>query len=179
MAAAASKIVDGLGADRVVRFLQGASITLRRAAHADSELLWRWANEPLTRESSFSAAPIPWEEHVDWLRRKLDDPRCFLYIVQNHDGDAVGHVRVDVSEDQVGVIGISIDAAQRGHGYGTTALMALLAEYSWRTAARTVHAFVKSGNETSLRAFQKAGFARLGTTTVRGQEAVQFIHSTT
>src|ERR1017187_6205848 len=46
---------------------------VRRASVEDCEELWRWANDPETRTVSYSAAPIPWPDHVTWLHAKLAD----------------------------------------------------------------------------------------------------------
>jgi RimJ/RimL family protein N-acetyltransferase len=40
------------------------------------------------------------------------------------------------------------------------------------TSVSTVHAFVKPGNTPSLRAFERAGFDRLGPEATRGPESI-------
>ena len=59
MGAAAMALVDGRGVTRVVDALW-PRVALRFATPQDARLLWEWANDPVTRQVSFSTAPIPW-----------------------------------------------------------------------------------------------------------------------
>ncbi|MEK7218316.1 MAG: UDP-2,4-diacetamido-2,4,6-trideoxy-beta-L-altropyranose hydrolase, partial [Patescibacteria group bacterium] len=67
------KLVDGGGAERVLRAMEppSASLRLRPATVGDGRTLWEWANDPTVRASAFSSDPIPWEEHMQWFGKKL------------------------------------------------------------------------------------------------------------
>ncbi|HEX7900451.1 MAG TPA: UDP-2,4-diacetamido-2,4,6-trideoxy-beta-L-altropyranose hydrolase [Planctomycetota bacterium] len=149
-------LVDGRGADRVAAALEAGLLRLRRASDADARVLWEWANDPEVRAVSFTPAPIPWETHVAWLRRKLDDPGCFLYIVEE-EGVPMGQTRFDVQGAEA-VVSVSLAKGARGRGWGGDILRRACAALFETSTARVVRAYVKPGNEASARAFADAGF---------------------
>src|SRR2546428_13692444 len=88
----------------------------REARMADADVLWRWANDPETRQNSFNTSPILYEEHVAWLSQRLGSDATPTWIFS--DGDVpVGQVRFDISGD-VAEIGITVAPEQRARGYG-------------------------------------------------------------
>ena len=167
-------LVDGLGAVRVVREMRRGGLKLRRAAEADSRLLWEWANEPAARAVSFSPEPIAWETHAGWFNSKLNDPRCFLFVAENEEGAPVGQVRFDTDAGEA-VISVSVDARFRGGGVGGELIR--LGSRALFDAAPVVliHAYVKPDNRASVRAFEGAGYRRAGAVEVRGHEALDLV----
>ena len=47
---------------------------------ADADVLWRWANDPETRQNSFNTSPILYEEHVAWLSPILATAAAYLAV---------------------------------------------------------------------------------------------------
>src|SRR5262249_29798585 len=154
--------------------MEGRELVVRQVGREDVRLLWEWANEPDVRAASFSSAPIPWDDHVRWFERRLDDPRCALYIASNGEGRPVGQIRFEREGDEA-VVSISLAPEARGKGFGTELIQlggdAIFA--AWRVDR--IHAYVKSGNEASARAFAKAGFREVEPFEVRGQPARHFL----
>jgi spore coat polysaccharide biosynthesis predicted glycosyltransferase SpsG/RimJ/RimL family protein N-acetyltransferase len=147
-------------------------IALRPATADDARAIWEWRNDAAAREASFSSEPIPWESHEPWFAARLADPATRILIALAPDGAAIGFVRFDLDGDTA-VISIGLAPASRGHGYGRRVIAAACAEVLAVAAGpRVVIAYVKPGNEASLRAFRAAGFAEAGTAAVRGREAV-------
>ena len=168
-------LVDGNGAGRVAREMAGPR--LRPAREEDCRMLWEWANDPAVRAVSFSTEPIPWERHVAWFRAKREDPGCLLLIATAGDETPVGQARFDVAGNAA-TLSISLDAAFRGKGYGPQIIEAAsLALFGERSGVGTIHAYVRPDNETSRRAFVKAGWTNRGETVVGGgQRALHFAH---
>lgn len=167
-------LVDGEGADRAVMALTEESLRLRRAKESDCLQVWEWANAPDVRAVSFSSEPIPWENHVQWFRSKLTDQNCLYYIAVNSDDQPVGQIRFDVKNKEA-VISISLDITSRGKGYGSK-LIHKASEYLQKnTKVDLIHAWVKQGNESSLRAFTKAGYKMMTAESIQGQQAAHFI----
>lgn len=174
MARRGRALVDGLGAERVVREMRRGGLKLRRAAEADSRLLWEWANEPGARAVSFSPEPIAWETHAGWFNSKLSDPRCFLFVAENEEGAPVGQVRFDTDAGEA-VISVSVDARARGGGVGGE-LIRLGSRALFDSApVGLIHAYVKPDNRASVRAFEGAGYRPVGAVEVRGHEALDLI----
>jgi UDP-2,4-diacetamido-2,4,6-trideoxy-beta-L-altropyranose hydrolase len=171
MARRGQELVDGEGADRVVMRLRGQKIRLRQVGEGDVRLIWEWANDPAVRAASFSSEPIPWEQHRQWFRAKLNDPDCVFYIAIDEEETPIGQVRYDVSGHEA-VVSISLDVNFRGKGYGS-AIIEFAARKLYRTVgAKLIHAYVKTDNEASISAFLKAGFKKMEPTTVCGQPVV-------
>jgi len=137
-------------------------------------MLWKWANDPQVRAASFSTDPIPWEEHVTWFRGKLADPACIFYIATDSACAPVGQVRYDVTGDQA-TISVSLDARLRGAGLGSRVIAQASRKLLQETKVRAIHAYIKPGNEASVRAFASAGYAPADAATVRGHSALHFI----
>jgi RimJ/RimL family protein N-acetyltransferase len=122
-------------------------LDLRPATIDDADLLLAWRNEPATVALSSSPYPIPRDEHLAWLRGKLTDPRCELFIA--FAGElAVGMVRFDGD-----TISIAVAPEQRGRGFAKELI----------NASRLYHlgpiiALIRAINAASLRAFRACGF---------------------
>ena len=69
---------------------------------------------------------------------------------------------------------MSVAPEFRGAGYGSV-LIELGVSRALATRGQRLHALVKKSNAASQRAFEKAGFANLGSETVRGEEAVHYV----
>lgn len=167
------RLIDGQGVGRVVTRLRAAQLRLRAAQPGDCRQLWEWANDPTVRAWAFSQAPIPWEEHVRWFQQKLRSPNCALFIAADEAGDALGQVRLEWDSRGEAEVHISVAKERRGAGIGS-ALIRRVVDQAWdEPSARAIHAHVKPENEASLRAFERAGFRRVGPVTVRDHDAVR------
>lgn len=167
-------LVDGQGVPRVVTNLNAELITLRPVREGDAPLLWEWANDPSVRSVSFTHDPIPWEDHLRWFAAKRKDPACLFYLALNRTGEPFGQIRFDCRGDEADV-SVSLDARHRARGQGSALILAGSRKVFASTRVRTLYAYVKQGNEPSVRAFAKAGYVLGGTTTVRGQRADRFV----
>ena len=137
---------------------------------ADADLLWRWANDPLTRANSLSAAPIPYAVHLAWLKRRLGSETTRIWIFSD-DAIPVGQVRFDRAGDRA-LTSISVASEHRGRGFGRAMLTEAVRRIheGWGPAVRP-KALVLERNPASLALFRACGFrsvARVGRETGRG-----------
>jgi spore coat polysaccharide biosynthesis predicted glycosyltransferase SpsG/RimJ/RimL family protein N-acetyltransferase len=167
--ASAGRLVDGLGAARVVARLRADLLDLRAATAADAHLLFEWANDPVVRAMSFSTQPISWSEHVEWVDRRLAKPDAFTYIAFL-DGSAVGMVRFDKTDQRSAVIGVSVAAAQRGRKLAAPLIVAGCRAIVATTGVREVHALIRGENEASRRSFTLAGSDQIGVRSADGDD---------
>lgn len=123
---------------------------------ADAELLWRWANDPETRRNSFSAAPIPYSDHVAWLEQRLGSEATRLWIFEDG-GEPVGQVRVDTAGD-VAEVHIVVAPERRGHRYGKRMLAEAIDRFRAENGRARIRASVLEHNVASLRLFDACGF---------------------
>lgn len=171
---AGRKLVDGMGADRASLALIERILTLRRVREDDARLVWEWANDPVTRAASFSSEPIPWSAHVRWFESKLKNENCLFFLVTTEDGLPLGQVRYDRDGGEA-VVSVSLGESFRGQGYGSAIIRLACNKMMATEGINLIHAFVKRDNESSRRAFIKAGFEEAGFTDINGQEALHLV----
>ncbi len=128
-------------------------VFLRPATRADSSHLLNWRNDPETRRNFRNPDPVDPDTHEDWLRRKLADEDCRLMIAEVA-GRPVGTVRAD-RESDAWWLSWSIDPNERGKGYGSAMVAAMIARLHGRVCAVT-----KYGNLASERIASAIGMAR-------------------
>ncbi|MFH1148454.1 MAG: UDP-2,4-diacetamido-2,4,6-trideoxy-beta-L-altropyranose hydrolase [Pseudomonadota bacterium] len=176
MARIGRKLVDGIGASRVLACMK-ETIALREASWADCELLFHWANDPDIRAASFRPDPISLEEHEQWLKSKLKAAGCFFYVAVDGAGVPIGQVRYDMTGGEM-VISVSVDKAFRSKGYGSRIIRKGCEKVRGVTQVGSIHAYVKEGNTVSLSTFIKAGFEETALSSVQGRRARHFIMRT-
>ncbi len=137
---------------------KGDNMKLRKAVMDDAELILKWRNDEKTRENSFSSDVIALDDHIKWLSRKLEDPKCHMYMLED-DGEAVGNIRLDILDnDDVGEISYMIAPDKRGQGYGK-AILSLVEDKAREHGIKTLTGLVKDENVASKKCFEKAGYA--------------------
>lgn len=150
--------VDGRGAARVIQALGVTAVNLRPAGQSDSTDLLAWRNDPAVRAVSRNSEPIGLDGHHRWLASVLADPKRPL-LIGSREGQAVGVVRFDLSDDEGEV---SIYLAPGAHGRGAGSQLLLAAE-NWlrlnHPQIRTISAEVLRDNGPSHRLFEGCGYA--------------------
>lgn len=135
-------------------------LRLRRAAMGDWARLLAWRNDPVTRANFTQADVVTPREHCDWLKETLANPDVALFVAEDRDR-AVGTGRLDVVRHRKarwGEVSLTVAAEQRGRGYASLLLGALVGQAGPLQLAGLV-AHVKSENYASLRTFADCGFA--------------------
>ncbi|MEQ8384497.1 MAG: UDP-2,4-diacetamido-2,4,6-trideoxy-beta-L-altropyranose hydrolase [Coleofasciculus sp. A1-SPW-01] len=175
MARHGRELIDGEGTARVLMHLQDQPLRLRPIRQEDCKLLWEWANDPEVRSASFSSDPIPWEQHLQWFANKLHDSNCYIFIVFDYEDRAIGQVRFERRNGNEAEISISLDKEKRGSGYGSRIIDIAVKELFRHTSIPSVYALIKPNNETSIKAFEKARFNKLGNKTAMGNLALYYV----
>jgi spore coat polysaccharide biosynthesis predicted glycosyltransferase SpsG/GNAT superfamily N-acetyltransferase len=174
LASAGQRIVDGLGAWRVVRMWEQAlstgplppvdssALVARAATSADSRQLWAWRNDPVTRAGSRSRDEVAWEDHLRWLAAGLARTDRILLVVEDAVGP-VGTVRWDLQGERQWEVSITVAPQRRGQNLarpllreGEVALSAATAASG--TAVEAYLGVVKVDNPSSMRLFQTSGY---------------------
>ena len=168
------ELVDGRGAERVVRALRSDALQIRHATTADCGLLWELANDPQARASAFSQASIPWEDHLAWFKSKMQTANCHILIGEAR-GAVVGQVRVDERPDGQGEIDVSVAREFRGQGLGGQLIDLAVRELFASTAMARIHAYILPQNVVSRRVFEAAEFQQAGEEQVKGHRALHYV----
>lgn len=150
-------LVDGQGISRIIDVMVGDQLMLRQATYNDCNLIWQWSNEEKARQASFSQGLIPWNEHVQWFKRKLADPNHIFFIATKGNKKQLGQIRYSI-EGYKAIVSLSIDAKYRSLGYGSEVLRIAARKLFHETSVEEIMAFVKDENSISLKTFMNAGF---------------------
>jgi spore coat polysaccharide biosynthesis predicted glycosyltransferase SpsG/RimJ/RimL family protein N-acetyltransferase len=156
-------LIDGTGSNRIVKELLSefyrCRLTLRKAISADARDLFDLANEDAVRKNSFSPDKIEWDHHLQWLRKKLRDGDCLLFIV-TCSGKFVGQVRFDITPEQKqSIISISLGKNVRGLGLSPFIISKSIKKLlKTRNDVKLIKAYIKNNNTPSVKSFERAGF---------------------
>ena len=137
-------------------------LTLREVTGKDIDLLFRWANDPLTRQNAFHTEPIPYEENQKWFYGLMKDEKRVQYIFME-ENIPVGQIRFTIEGDEA-VIGYSIASGMRGKGYGRKLLSLAQEEFfaSYPMVKKLIGQ-VKKENMASKKCFTDSGFEEVFT----------------
>lgn len=127
-------------------------LKFRKASIEDAQLLFDWRNDPFTREMSGTNEEITLDEHITWLKRKLDDPGVYLYILS--DGiNNIGQLRLEPIKKEF-IISYSIAKEFRSRGFGKIIIKMIIDEFP----ESVFIAFVKKENYQSSKILTSLGF---------------------
>lgn len=139
-------------------------ITVRRATEQDSEDLFAWRNDPVTRAASVSIDPVSWAEHSDWFAASLANRARWLFIVMLSDAgepDAkIGMCRFDVQPDGASAeVSINLNPDFRGRGLAGEVLRMAIQEFRRGVSPElALTATIRPANQASISVFERAGF---------------------
>ena len=147
---------------------------LRLATTSDCKTVWEWANDPVTRNASFSSEIIPWENHVNWFNIKLMDKNWLFYIIEDKNSTLIGQVRFQIEENHA-IVSVSLAIESRGKGFASPILQISSKKVFENTAVKTIRAYIKPTNTSSIQAFVKANFISNGLVLTHNHESLEFV----
>jgi RimJ/RimL family protein N-acetyltransferase len=150
-----------------------ADIRIRRAAADDAELLWQWANEPVTRANSLNSKPISWDVHQGWYAQKLRSKDCRLWIMEYKELP-IAQIRYDRISADAAQISLSVARQMRGRGLGTLLLKLTLPMAAGELRVSWLRAVAVCENKASQRAFEKASFTLAERQLIDNRECLVF-----
>ena len=145
------------------------NITLRALEPEDIDLIYRWENDPQTWVQS--AAHAPFSRHalteyiLDSLQSDLYASRQLRLMADDSDtGQTVGCIDLSAFDPhhQRAEIGMIIDQAQRGKGYGRPMVEALIRYCRESLQLHQLHCDIASDNTACLAIYDHCGFVRQG-----------------
>lgn len=139
-------------------FLNEIGLGLKRADLSDCKMLFDWTNEEDVRANSFNSRKIDFKEHCNWLRIKLSDSSCAIYICYINE-IPIGQIRIEMKND-IGLINYSISKESRGKGYGSLVLQYIPNQIKEEFPhIKILLGKVKPENQASRKAFMRAGYS--------------------
>lgn len=153
---------DGGAARRLQKLFQNWAVakaaSIRRVCEADLMTCYHWVNDAEVRAQSYTSEPIPLENHQAWFTKKINNPFCFYYILQQGE-TPLAQIRFDVSGSDA-TISYLTDPSWRGKGMGPWILAKGIEALTAETGVEKIVGHVKANNIASLRSFEKLGFAK-------------------
>jgi UDP-2,4-diacetamido-2,4,6-trideoxy-beta-L-altropyranose hydrolase len=144
-------------------------LTFRKANENDAELLYRWANDRVARENAYSPAKIPFENHLEWFRKRVHSKDFSFYVFINDIDETVGLVRFETKQARnEAIISIFVDEMYRGKGLSSLMLQLATSDFLLKNAEITIFAFIFKTNQASYRSFLKAGFILKSEENIKG-----------
>jgi UDP-2,4-diacetamido-2,4,6-trideoxy-beta-L-altropyranose hydrolase len=162
LAGRSRELVDGRGAQRVALKLMAETVRVRKVAREDSDLVYRWRNDPVTRIASRNADEIGPQQHAVWLGRTLNDADKLLLLGE------VGQVPVGVirfDRRDAGMVEVSLYLDPELHGLGLGAGLLRAGEdaaRAWIGRKLTFAAKVRGGNSRVRKVLEAQGYSFKG-----------------
>lgn len=146
-------------------------INLKPAKISDCKFWWKIRNEKTVREASSNTKPIPYSTHKKWFEEKLKDRKSKLFIIAS-DNKKIGQLRFEENNSKV-EINLALIPKARGKGFGTEAIKLGTKTAIEKMKAKKILAYTLIKNLASIKAFEKAGFKNLGSTTHKNTQTVK------
>ena len=149
---------DMLVADVIIK----RKITIRKAKISDSQSIWKWRNDPVTRSMFISKDYIEYKDHLKWFKSKLKNKNSFIFIGQAF-GNSVGMVRIDATKN-IGEISININPKFRGISLSETLLSDAIKAFHKKKPNCSLVADIDKKNSASIKIFSSIGFVKYKST---------------
>lgn len=129
-----------------------------QASISDSNDIYEWRNDKLTRQMSSTPDIISWETHRDWYINALTNPDCYIYIGYLNRNEKLGMCRFDIEINKnFAEISININPNMRGNKLSTKLLLLSIQTFNKKLQLK-LKAKIKKENKISLRIFKECGF---------------------
>ena len=131
---------------------------VRQVIDQDCADLFRWRNDPITREMAFNQSLVSRHEHAQWfMKKKLSNQSIILIGVSGK--KKIGMCRFEIDDcGECAEISINLNPIFRGKGNAVSLLKMALSIFL-RQKRRSVYAKIKHKNKRSIRLFQSLGFS--------------------
>jgi len=137
-------------------------LDMRPATMADADMLYEWANDPVTRSMSMRGGKhIQREDHDNWMRFNVLQgyPQHIVMIADTEFG-SVGVVRFDADKKDTMRHRVSITIGPKFRGMRLAG--GILAEACRLMDESTLVAEIKKNNDRSISIFERCGFTQAG-----------------
>ena len=118
---------------------------IREANIDDSNDIFEWRNDPITRQMSFDSDVVTFSTHNKWFENSLHNKNRYLLIVE---------------EKSTAEININLNPLERGKRFYSTVISKSISYFNIINNKRikTIIAKIKKKNIASKRSFMKCGF---------------------
>ena len=148
---------------------------LREVTLEDAPELYRWRMHESSRPMFRSTAPVPYEVHLDFMRRYFEPGNTDRWFVIEEYGAPAGSIvlyGIDEARGEAEWGRLVVDPDQRSRGLATRALR-MLVGHARALGLKRLRCEVLEGNEHADRLYRAAGFRETGVEEAGGRRFVQ------
>ncbi|WP_348636611.1 GNAT family N-acetyltransferase [Mariniflexile litorale] len=140
----------------------------------DMQLIFDWANDDEVRQNAINKNKIIWEEHKEWISKKILNPNSQIFILQDEE-KTIGQIRFDKTKAHF-EIDYSIDKRYRGLGYGHKILCLGIQKLNQKVRnVLPIKALVQENNIASKKIFKNAKFIESGQQLYNGMKYIVYM----
>jgi UDP-2,4-diacetamido-2,4,6-trideoxy-beta-L-altropyranose hydrolase len=158
--------IDGLGGRRVAAKIHqlldntGMNMFTRQVRYRDKDLIYRWQSDSSIRKYFNNPKSPTYEEHIEWMKVRLDSSDTTELIFWNN--QPVGVIRVDfmqIVDDyrRMYEVSIYIDPRNQGTGIASAVLNYVLYVFKYEL----LYASINKDNLSSIKLFKRQGFRQI------------------
>ena len=133
---------------------------IREANLSDSNDIYKWRNDPLTRQMSFNSDVVSFVTHNEWFKNSLKNKNRFLLVAEFRE-KKISVVRFDIKEEKfTAEININLNPLERGKGLSSTVISKSILYFNKKNneKVKIIVSKIKKENAISKRSFLKCGF---------------------
>ena len=133
-------------------------LTFRLATIKDAQIIFDLSNDLSVRANSFNKESLEWENHVNWLKSKIDDFEYIIILFFNED-DFVCQVKFNKINLSQANMSISVSKNYRGKGLSNEMYDSSL-DFMFKTRIdiESLVGFILPDNIANIKAATKAGY---------------------
>jgi RimJ/RimL family protein N-acetyltransferase len=146
-------------------FIRGRKVLLRAIELSDAEVLRHMINDEETERMMLGYSfPVATHQQIKWIENLSNEKSVFRAMI-DVDGTAIGTIILSDIDMRNGTAQAHIklaSASEKGKGYGTDAMLALLSYSFNELRLNCIYCRIKEDNIASQKLFEKCGFVREG-----------------
>lgn len=174
------EFVDGKGSFRIIKILLfnlfKKNLTLRKVNFKDALDIFNLSNDDVVRKNSFNSEKIKWENHLIWLKKKLENENSIYFVVVDDLNKFYGQVRFDINpRNEEAIINISLGKNIRGLGLSSFIIDKSINELLKIKSLKLIKAYIKYDNIPSIKSFKRANFIFLNNQIIKGNKSNVYI----
>ena len=143
-----------------------------RTTHA--RLLWNWRTDAAAHTASINQTPFSYSQHLQWVKKALASKDMLIYIVRNEHNKSIGYIRFQRRNKIEAHLSIALATKYRFQGYGWRGLKLSAEKLFHHWQVKKIIALIKMKNDSSYKAFFKAGFTKEANIAINGERFIKF-----
>ncbi len=142
----------------------GKTIKLTEIRKEDSELLFKWINDPELVVFNSSYKPVHYINHEEWMKSIANEKTRVLFAIRDENERLIGTCQLHSINNVNGTaeLQIRIGTENQSRGIGTDAVRQLVSFGFTHLNLRKIYLYVFSDNKRAIQCYAKCNFTNEG-----------------